>query len=63
MFGKARENPHRQVRAASDLGEAEMDYFLTSPQRPDQKVTVLVITLARDGAVASVVGVKGLRPH
>ena len=39
--GKARENPHRRIRNDTDMDEVEMDYlFLTSPQFPEERVTV-----------------------
>ncbi len=64
MRGKARENPHRRVRASADVDEVEMDYlFLASPQHPEDKLTVLVATSALDGAVAAAVGVKGVTPY
>ena len=62
--GKARENPHRRIRNDTDMDEVEMDYlFLTSPQFPEERVTVLVLALAVDGAIAATVGVKGVTPY
>jgi hypothetical protein len=46
------------------MDEVEMDYlFLTSPQFPEERVTVLVLALAVDGAIAATVGVKGVTPY
>ena len=62
--GKARENSHRRIRNDTDMDEVEIDYlFLTSPQFPEERVTVLVLALAVDGAIAATVGVRGVTPY
>ncbi len=64
VCGKAREKPHRRARTTTDMDEVEVDYlFFASPQHPDEKLTMLVMTLVHDGAVACSGGVKGAAPH
>ncbi len=64
VCGKARENPHRRVRTTTGIDEVEVGYlFLTRPQHPDEKLTLLVMIWAHDGALARSVGAKGVMPY
>ena len=63
ICAKARDNPHRRARTATDIDRIELDYlFLTSNKHEGEKITVLVITWCDVGAIAATVAVKGATP-
>jgi hypothetical protein len=63
ICAKARDNPHRRARTATDIDRVELDYlFLTSNKHEGEKITVLVATWCDVGAIAATVAVKGATP-